>query len=164
MEPVIATDSLTRKFSVGGNDIYALQDISLSIEPNTLTLFQGPSGSGKTTLLNLMGTLDTPSTGHIFFKDRDITDLPEKSRDTLRRSEMGFIFQSVALISKMSAFENVDFALRINGMEPLEREGNNSASPSPEPSLTTPVSSLPMSPPRNWTLTWVCRSSGSSRT
>lgn len=116
MEPLISTKNLVRSFRVGGENIHAVNNIDIDIQPNTFTLFQGPSGSGKTTLLNLLGALDYPTEGKVFFKSQDITDLSESKRDELRRREIGFVFQSIALVALMSAFENVDFRLRISGM------------------------------------------------
>ncbi len=121
MEPLIYTETITRTFRVGGESIHAVDNVTVSIEQNSFTLFQGPSGSGKTTLLNLLGALDYPTQGKIFLKGNDITQLSENKRDELRRHEIGFVFQSVALISLMSALENVDFRLRISGYAADER-------------------------------------------
>ncbi len=114
MEPLIRIENITRSFTVGGEVINAVNNISLAIEPNSFTLLQGPSGSGKTTLLNLLGALDYPTAGKIFFNNQDIALQSDQQRDKLRREEFGFVFQSVALISLMSAVENVDFRLRIS--------------------------------------------------
>ena len=122
MEPLIQTDNLTRVFHVGGESIYAVNSVSLAIEPNSFTLFQGPSGSGKTTLLNLLGALDYPTEGQVLFKGQDITEMSENRRDELRRNEIGFVFQSVALIALMSAIENIDFRLRISGFNAEDRK------------------------------------------
>lgn len=99
----------------------ALKDINVKIEEGKLTMLRGRSGSGKTTLMNLLGALDQPTSGKIYFKDQEITALSETKRDLLRRSEMGFVFQSVALISNMSAYENVEFGLRLAGAPAAER-------------------------------------------
>ena len=115
VEPILRAEKLTRTFRVGGELIHAVHALDISIEPNTFTLFQGPSGSGKTTLLNLLGALDYPTEGGVFLKGEDIAKYTEAKRDALRRDEIGFVFQSVALISLMSALENVDFRLRISG-------------------------------------------------
>ena len=115
MDSLIYTEDVTRVFHVGGEAIHAVDKVTIAIEQNSFTLFQGPSGSGKTTFLNLLGALDYPTHGKVFFKKDDITHLSENKRDELRRKEIGFVFQSVALISLMSAFENVDFRLRISG-------------------------------------------------
>ena len=99
----------------------ALKDINVKIEEGKLTMLRGRSGSGKTTLMNLLGALDQPTSGKIYFKDQEITALSETKRDLLRRGEMGFVFQSVALISNMSAYENVEFGLRLAGAPAAER-------------------------------------------
>jgi putative ABC transport system ATP-binding protein len=81
----------------------------------------GASGSGKTTLINMLGALDRPDSGIIQFKDTDITTAGERFKNELRRKHMGFVFQSVALISMMSAYENVEFGLRIAGIDSKSR-------------------------------------------
>lgn len=120
--PVIVTEKLNRLFGVGGQKIHVLKDINLSVASGTLTILKGRSGSGKTTLMNLLGALDSPSSGKILFDDVDITEMSEKQKDDLRRMKMGFVFQSVALISMMSAYENVEFGLRIAGYDPKYRK------------------------------------------
>ena len=117
----IEARKLSRHFRVGGETIRAVDDLDVSIEPNSFTLFQGPSGSGKTTLLNLLGALDYPTDGEVQFNGKDITQMSDEERDELLRNEIGFVFQSVALISLMSAVENVDFRLRISGISSEER-------------------------------------------
>ena len=96
--------------------MYALKNVNISIRPGALTILRGRSGSGKTTLINLLGVLDYPTSGDIFLMDQKISDLSENKWDEIRRTGMGFVFQSVALIGLMSAYENVEFALRIAGM------------------------------------------------
>ena len=115
MEPILRAENLTRTFRVGGETIHAVHDLRVTIEPNSFTLFQGPSGSGKTTLLNLLGALDYPTQGEVFLNGEEITHCSENMRDKIRKNEVGFVFQSIALISLMSALENVDFRLRISG-------------------------------------------------
>jgi putative ABC transport system ATP-binding protein len=119
---VIVTDKLNRLFSVGDQKIHVLKDINLAVDSGTLTILKGRSGSGKTTLMNLLGALDTPSSGKIIFDGADITEMSEKQKDEVRRLKMGFVFQSVALISMMSAYENVEFGLRIAGFDPKYRK------------------------------------------
>ncbi len=113
--PIITSEKVNRYFKSGSETLHVLNDISISIEPGTLTVLKGRSGSGKTTLLNLLGALDRPNGGTIYFDDINITDISEKSRDDLRRRNMGFVFQAVSLISLMSAYENVELGLRIAG-------------------------------------------------
>ncbi|MGI6115996.1 ABC transporter ATP-binding protein [Luoshenia tenuis] len=122
MEPIMTTQSLCRDFQTGSETVHALRDINLSIMPGELTLLRGRSGSGKTTLMNLLSTLDRPTAGQILFNGRDITTLPDRACDEIRRKEIGYIFQSVALISLMSAYENVEFSLRISGYPAKERQ------------------------------------------
>lgn len=113
--PIITSESVNRYFKSGSETLHVLNNISISIEPGTLTVLKGRSGSGKTTLLNLLGALDWPNDGKIYFDNIEITGIPEKSRDELRRKNMGFVFQAVSLISLMSAYENVELGLRIAG-------------------------------------------------
>ena len=121
MEPIIRTENLSRDFPSGREVVHALANVSVNILPHNLTILRGRSGSGKTTLINLLGALDRPSEGTIYYGDREITRIAENSRDELRRREIGFVFQSIALIALMSAYENVEFALRVAGYEPRER-------------------------------------------
>lgn len=118
---IIRTEGVTRCFPSGRETIYALKDVGITIEPGTLTILRGRSGSGKTTLINLLGALDRPTSGKIYFNGNEITRMSEAQRDELRRKEMGFVFQSIALISMMSAYENVEFALRVAGYKASER-------------------------------------------
>ncbi|KNY25631.1 ABC transporter ATP-binding protein [Pseudobacteroides cellulosolvens] len=120
--PIIRTEHLGRDFRIGEEVISIIKQVNLSIEKGKLTILRGRSGSGKTTLMNLLGTLDKPSRGKIFFDNEDMTAIPEKKLDNLRRLNMGFVFQSVALISLMSAYENVEFGLRIAGYEASQRK------------------------------------------
>lgn len=116
IRPIIATDSVNKVFISGGERIHALKDITIDVMPGTLTVLKGRSGSGKTTLMNILGALDMPTSGKVFFDGRDITAMHEGQRDRLRRLQVGYVFQSVALISLMSAYENVEYALRLSGM------------------------------------------------
>ena len=116
-ERIYRTEDLTRCFQSGRETIAVLQDINLVVPRHSLTMFKGRSGSGKTTLINLLGALDRPTDGRIYFGDEDITDMPDRRRDLLRRRNMGFIFQSVALIASMTAYENVEFGLRVAGFD-----------------------------------------------
>lgn len=122
MEPIIITENVGRDFNTGQSVVHALKGVSLSIQPGTLTILRGRSGSGKTTLLNLLGALDKPTFGKIYFNGNEISQISEVKRDELRRKSMGFVFQSVALISMMSAYENVEFGLRISGYDPKHRK------------------------------------------
>lgn len=85
----------------------------MEIKKGTLAILKGRSGSGKTTLLNILSALDMPTEGSVQFLDKNLEQMTEKDREMLRRYEMGFVFQSIALIPTMTAYENVEFALRL---------------------------------------------------
>lgn len=113
MPEIIRAVNLIRSFGTGSTRVDVLKNIQMSIEEGRLTILRGRSGSGKTTLLNLLSALDRPTSGEIYFRGSDITQFSDVKRDELRRKQYGFVFQSVALISNMTAYENVDFALRV---------------------------------------------------
>jgi putative ABC transport system ATP-binding protein len=121
MDNIIEIVNLKRSFKVGSETIYALKGINLSIEKGKLTMLCGPSGSGKTTLMNLAGALDEPDEGKVIFKGKDITAMSKSEKDSLRRSKIAFVFQSVALMPLMTAYENVEYSLRINKTPIRER-------------------------------------------
>lgn len=117
-EYIMRTNQVKRFFPVQGEeDFYALKNISIQVPTGTMTILKGRSGSGKTTLMNLLGALDKPSDGEIFFGDQNVVTMNEKQRELLRRRSIGFVFQSVSLIPMMTAYENVEFALRLVGYE-----------------------------------------------
>lgn len=119
----IETLGVSRVFPVaGGDDFYALRDVDIRIQEKTLTVLKGRSGSGKTTLVNILGALDMPTTGRVFLDGEDITAMSEKQREQLRRTKIGFVFQSVSLLPIMTAYENVEFALRLAGYQGNLRE------------------------------------------
>ncbi len=123
MSIILNTKDVCRDFKTG-NDIVvnALKNVSVDIEEGKLTVLRGPSGSGKTTLINILGALDYPSSGEVWFGGEDITKLSEKKRDSLRRYDMAFVFQSIALMSAMTAYENVEFGLRLANVPYSERD------------------------------------------
>ena len=113
MEYMIETKGVSRCFKTSGGDFWALKGIDMQAPKGALTILKGRSGSGKTTLLNIIGALDEPTQGQVFFGGKEITGMDEGKRTRLRRTEIGFAFQSVALIPMMSALENVEYALRL---------------------------------------------------
>jgi len=112
---MIHASALKRTFGRGSNAVTVLKGVDLSIPSGKLIAFKGRSGSGKTTLINLLSALDRPTEGQITFGGRDLTAMSNQERDQVRRKEMGLIFQSFALIPLMSAYENVEFILRVSG-------------------------------------------------
>ncbi len=117
MKTLLRTRALCRDFVSGAETVRAVRDVSLAVPEGRLTVLCGPSGSGKTTLLNLLGALDAPTSGEVWFGGREITHLPEAERDELRRTRLGFVFQSIGLITMLSALENVEFGLRLSASE-----------------------------------------------
>jgi putative ABC transport system ATP-binding protein len=115
--PLVKAEGITRVFGRGSAAVHALKGANLSISTNRLVALKGRSGSGKTTLINILGALDKPTEGKVFFDQIEISGLSEKRRNELRRVHMGLIFQSFALVPLMTAYENVEFGLRIAGVQ-----------------------------------------------
>jgi len=99
----------------GGGQFFALKDVSVDIPTSKLTILKGRSGSGKTTLMNIMCGLDQPTEGKVFFDGMELDTASDRERTRIRRTDIGFVFQSVALIPIMTAAENVEYALRLSG-------------------------------------------------
>jgi len=114
---IYITQNICRDFVQGSQTVHALKNVNINIRKEKLTILKGRSGSGKTTLMNIMGGLDRPTSGTVIFDKHDITKMQDYERDALRRTEIGFVFQSVALISVMNAYENVEFGLRVAGKD-----------------------------------------------
>lgn len=112
----------TRDFKIGEIETHALRGVNLSINDGEFTALVGPSGSGKTTLLQLIGLLDQPSSGQIYINGKDATRLNRNQRADLRKGTIGFIFQFFALIPTLTAYENVEMPLLLNGAKPAERK------------------------------------------
>jgi len=119
---VIQLENVSRSYSIGEVETRALDNVSLSIEEGEFTTLVGPSGSGKTTMLQLMGCLDMPDSGAVRINGEDVTGYSANQRAGLRREEIGFIFQFFALVPVLSAYENVDLSLLLNGVEAKERD------------------------------------------
>lgn len=119
---ILRAEKIVREFKVGSSEtVRALNGVDVEVEKGTLTILRGRSGSGKTTLINILGALDKPTSGSVMFGGEDITQLSEQKRDDIRRYKMAFVFQSVALIAGMTAYENVEFGLRLAKFSPQER-------------------------------------------
>ncbi len=116
METIVELLNVERTFGSGNKKVQVLNNINLSIPPYSLTALRGRSGSGKTTLLNLIGALDKPTKGDVIFQGSSISEYSEKQCSELRRTEMGFIFQSFGLVPLLSVEENIEFGLRIAGI------------------------------------------------
>lgn len=118
----IQVQDLSKTYEQGELRVHALKGVSLDIPRGSFMSICGPSGSGKTTLLNLIGGLDTPSSGSIVVAGRQIEKLSAAERAQFRLRHVGFIFQSYNLVPVLSALENVAFVLQLQGMPRKERE------------------------------------------
>jgi ABC-type lipoprotein export system ATPase subunit len=116
---LVIVEHVTRTYRGRGGAVDAVRDVSLRIGPGTLAVLMGPSGSGKTTLLNIIGGLDTPTAGRVAVLGRRLDTLGADDLAALRR-EIGFVFQSFALLPTATALENVELALRVTGRLPRE--------------------------------------------
>ncbi|MDE5747869.1 MAG: ABC transporter ATP-binding protein [Acetatifactor sp.] len=121
-ETAIVISHVNRIFPVAGGEFQALTDICAEIPRGVLTILKGRSGSGKTTLLNIVGALDAPTSGSVMIGGQDVCRLSGRERENLRRTKVGFVFQSVSLIPTMDAFQNVEFSLRLAGIKKGRRE------------------------------------------
>jgi putative ABC transport system ATP-binding protein len=121
-EPLYELQGVTRTYGQGATRVDAILDVSLTIEPGEFVAVAGPSGSGKTTLLQLLGALDRPTEGQIFFEGRDLARLGEGELSALRLRTIGFVFQQFNLIPTLSAAENVALALAPRRLSAEERK------------------------------------------
>ncbi len=118
----ISTKGLTKIFLRGQpNEVVAVDDVNLSIEEGDFMAIQGSSGSGKSTLLNLMGLLTYPTRGDVYYGDAPVTKYSEGKRTSVRRDNVGFIFQQYNLLLHLSSWENVALPLICRGLAPPER-------------------------------------------
>lgn len=118
---LIRAEGVTRTFGWGSGAVQVLKGVNVAVPAGALIAFKGRSGSGKTTLINMLGALDRPTDGTVTFAGRELSGLSERERDRIRRADMGLVFQSYALMPLMSAYENVEFALRIARVSAGER-------------------------------------------
>ena len=119
---ILQTESLRKVYTGEGLETIALDNVSIKIQTGEFVAIMGPSGSGKSTLLNLIGALDTPSSGKIFIDGIQTTSLNSSHLALLRNKKIGFIFQSFNLISRFSALANVELPLSILGVNSYKRK------------------------------------------
>jgi putative ABC transport system ATP-binding protein len=118
---VAKVENVTRVYTIGKVETHALRGVNLTIESGEFMALVGPSGSGKTTLLQLLGCLDRPTSGHVFISGKDVSQLNRDQRADMRRGTIGFIFQFFALIPTLTAYENIEMPLLLNGHSASER-------------------------------------------
>jgi putative ABC transport system ATP-binding protein len=114
---MIHTENLTKVYRMGDVEVYALRDVNLEIKDGEFIALIGPSGSGKSTLLNMIGCLDTPTSGSIFIDNIDVATLNENELAEIRREKIGFIFQQFNLVHTLNAVENVALPLFFSGVK-----------------------------------------------
>ncbi|ODU31774.1 MAG: macrolide ABC transporter ATP-binding protein [Thiobacillus sp. SCN 62-729] len=119
---MIRLAAITRMFRMGDQEVRALNGIDLDIASGEYVSIMGPSGSGKSTLLNVVGLLDRPDSGRYELDGSDVTDLSETERARVRREKIGFVFQSFHLVPRLTAAENIELPLMLEGIVPAERK------------------------------------------
>tara|TARA_X000001036_G_scaffold280328_1_gene260376 strand:- start:1025 stop:1702 length:678 start_codon:yes stop_codon:yes gene_type:complete len=119
---IIQTNNIKRVFKVGSETVHALKGINLKVESGEFISIMGPSGSGKTTLMNIIGCLDTPSSGEYFLNNKLVNELNEDQLASIRNKEIGFVFQSFHLLAKNSALNNVLLPMKYAGADMNDAE------------------------------------------
>ena len=119
--PVIALQDVTKVYRQGSVDIHALRGLSMEVEPGEFTAVCGPSGSGKTTMLNLIGALDAATSGSIVLEGQELGSLNKKELSELRRDRIGFVFQAYNLMPVLTAYENAEMVLWVQGVDAATR-------------------------------------------
>ena len=118
---LIEINNITKRYVMGDNEVMALRDVNLCIERGEYISIMGPSGSGKSTFMNILGCLDTPSTGEYKFNGVDVSNLNDDDLSDMRNREIGFVFQNFNLLPKLNAVQNVELPLAYAGVEASER-------------------------------------------
>lgn len=119
---IIKAEKLEKVYQDNGIPVNALRGVDLSINKGEYVVIAGPSGSGKTTLLNMLGALDKPTGGKIYFEGEDITNKDKNTLSKIRLHKLGFIFQAYNLIPVLSALENIEFSMMLLGIPDKERK------------------------------------------
>lgn len=119
---MIRLNEISRVFTVGEEDVHALDRVSIDITPGEYLAIMGPSGSGKSTLLNVIGLLDRPDSGEYYLDNVNTTELDDDRQAFIRRHRIGFVFQFFHLVPRLTAAQNVELPLMLAGVTPKERK------------------------------------------
>lgn len=112
---ILKADHLSKIYQSGESAVYALNDVSLSLEGGSFTAITGPSGSGKSTLLHLLSGLDKPSKGSVYYQDKDLYKYNDNQLSVLRRRRFGFVFQNYNLVKELTGYENMLLPVMLDG-------------------------------------------------
>lgn len=121
MEPILAVKDLKKTYIMGATQVHALQSVTLDIYKNEYVALMGPSGSGKSTLMNLLGCLDTPSSGEYYLNSINVSTMTDSELAEVRNKEIGFVFQTFNLLPRLSALENVALPQVYGGVSKSKR-------------------------------------------
>lgn len=122
MSEVIRTEHLAKVYRMGQEEVHALRDVSITIRKGEYVALMGPSGSGKSTLMNMLGCLDTPSSGHYYLSGQDVSRMNDNQLAEVRNKEIGFVFQTFNLLPRSTALDNVCLPLIYAGKPKTERQ------------------------------------------
>ncbi|HEY2101655.1 MAG TPA: ABC transporter ATP-binding protein [Chthoniobacterales bacterium] len=119
---VIEIENITKRYIMGQETVHALRGVSLRIHRNEYIAIMGPSGSGKSTLMNMLGCLDTPTSGRYFFNGKNVAEMNDDELAEIRNREIGFVFQTFNLLPRSTSLRNVELPLIYAGIDPETRE------------------------------------------
>lgn len=119
---IINIEHISKVYQVGTEEVHAIRDISLNIDKNEYVAIMGPSGSGKSTLMNMLGCLDTPSSGKYEFNGHSVSEMTDNDLARIRNKEIGFVFQTFNLLARSDALHNVELPLIYAGVNASERK------------------------------------------
>lgn len=118
---IIDIEHLVKRYEMGDEEVYALRDVSLTIGSNEYVAIMGPSGSGKSTLMNMLGCLDTPTSGKYLFNGANVAEMDDDDLASIRNKEIGFVFQTFNLLPRATSLKNVELPLVYAGVSAEER-------------------------------------------
>ncbi|MFA5256997.1 MAG: ABC transporter ATP-binding protein [Opitutales bacterium] len=122
MIPIIDIRDVWKTYDLGETQVHALRGVNVKIMPNEYVAIMGPSGSGKSTLMNMLGCLDTPTSGHYEFRGQNVAEMGDNELARVRNKELGFIFQSFNLLARSTTLRNVELPLIYAGLDRDDRE------------------------------------------